>query len=995
MTSLQNFVLRTFLFTMVTGIVLAGAPVSGQYVDLRQVLTNNPGMDQVTAVAVSPDGRHVYAAAIGRDHGSRTIAALANRAEEGKLDLIELYHPGADGWGGMFLVLSLQVSPDGRNLYALDNRSPHPMVLVMERRDDGTLRYLESHEISTRTSDREEGWGLRVSGDGAAVYVVANPGAFDPPRLVAFARGASGSLRPVQDLELGGVGRGLAFSPDDRYVYVAVSGSGGNAGESEIRAYERQNGGARLTLRHTFLSSEEVPELRNPTGLLASHDGHLLYVSFHSGSEIGFIALARDFAGTLHYVTRMAAPASSGLNPFPAHPSAVSPDDRFLYLCDYHPQLFVRNPVTDSFTYAGSYPAAECRSSLAVSPRGNGDFHLLGHTNFEEGVSFLAREPQNGAITEEIRVRQPEGIPMGAERIADFAIPADGRYLYTARVDLGLSIFERIVDDGGALRLLRSMSLEELGIEALEYLQRLALSPDGRHLYGSGNRPGIAVFTRNTETGALSLVELMPTSQPVGSMLFSPNGRFLYTRLRDEGGPGVLRRDPATGRLSWLERPALPRSLSVFDLALSPDSRHLYALTGSSPLAKDSIQVFERSATDGGLSLVSELTENPSCAGTELERAARIAVSPDGLLVFAGSAFSGSKTYHRDPTSGALSAANPLDCRGEALGGPALVGTRDGVLLLTTDADRAGSVHLWRPDSATGRLHLETSFDVSVGLSTLEIAPDNRTLYAGGSGGIAVFPITYLRSEAIPGFLFHAEMSDRNGHRVAVGQSVEPCPAETLCVAGAVPGRSEILLRIVGPKPNGHLWTNFVAFTTSAVDLWVLQTASGTTKTYHLDPPTPTSDRLGGGFDRTAFFPYPAPGSSVVLRAVESPEPGTVPPPPDGVAPFVTSELPGFRFWVRLSTPSGVLPTRMESDCLPETLCVSGSLPGRPEVFTRVVGPKPNGYLWPTIVRFTTSDVEVWVEQEATGERRYYQLDAASPGSDLLDGLFDRLGFLP
>jgi len=995
MKRLQNFVLRTFLLAMATGIVLAGAPVAGQYVEFRQILTNNPGMDQVTAVAVSPDGRHVYAAAIDRDYGTRTIAALANRPEEGKLDLIELYHAGVDGWGGMGLVLSLQVSPDGRNLYALDNRFDRPMVLVMERRNDGTLAYLESHEIGTRTSEREEGWGLRVSGDGSAVYVVANQGFFDPARLVAFTREASGGLRRVQDLELGRVGRGLAFSPDDRYVYVAVSGSGGNAGESEIRAYERQSGGARLTLRQTFLSSAEVPELRNPTGLLASHDGHFLYVSFHSGSEIGFIALGKDFAGTLHYVTRMAAPASSGLNPFSAHPSAVSPDDHFLYLCDYHPQVFVRNPVTDSFDHGGSYPAAECRSSLAVSPRGNGDFHLLGHTNFEEGVSFLARDPGTGAITEELRVRQPEGTPMGAERIADFAIPADGRYLYAARVELGLSTFERTADDGGALRLLRSMSLEELGIEALEYLQRLALSPDGRHLYGSGNRPGIAVFTRNAETGALALVELMATSQPVGSMLFSPDGRFLYAQLRDEGGPGVLRRDPATGRLSWLERPALPRSLRVSDLALSPDARHLYALTGPSLLAKDSIQVFERSATDGGLSLISELTESPNCVGTELGRAARIAVSPDGLLVFAGSGTSGSETYHRDPATGALSVANPLACRGQALGGPALIGTPDGVLLLTSDADGAGSVHLWRPDSATGALHLETSFDVRVGLSTMEVTPDNRTLYAGGPRGIAVLPITYLRSEAIPGFLFHVEMSDRDGHRVAVGQSVAPCPAETLCVAGAVPGRSEILLRIVGPKPNGHLWTNFVAFTTSAVDLWVLQTARGATRTYHLDPPTPTSDRLGGGFDRTAFFPFPAPGSSVVLRAVEAPEPGAAPPPPDGAAPFVTPELPGFRFWVRLSAQSGALPARMESDCLPETLCVSGSLPGRPEVFVRVVGPKPNGYLWPTIVRFTTSDVEVWVEQEATGERRYYQLDAASPGSDLLDGLFDRLGFLP
>ena len=84
-----------------------------------------------------------------------------------------------------------------------------------------------------------------------------------------------------------------------------------------------------------------------------------------------------------------------------------------------------------------------------------------------------------------------------------------------------------------------------------------------------------------------------------------------------------------------------------------------------------------------------------------------------------------------------------------------------------------------------------------------------------------------------------------------------------------------------------------------------------------------------------------------------------------------------------------------EPPCLPETACVSGVVPGRTEVSLRIVGPKPNGYLWPTVVRFTTSTVEVWVEQLATGERRYYRSQGAAPGVDELDGFFDRTGFLP
>lgn len=69
--------------------------------------------------------------------------------------------------------------------------------------------------------------------------------------------------------------------------------------------------------------------------------------------------------------------------------------------------------------------------------------------------------------------------------------------------------------------------------------------------------------------------------------------------------------------------------------------------------------------------------------------------------------------------------------------------------------------------------------------------------------------------------------------------------------------------------------------------------------------------------------------------------------------------------------------------------------PGRAEVFVRVVGPKPNGRLWPTLVKFTTSTVEVWLRQQRTGEVRYYRLEGASPGVDELPGLFDRVGFAP
>ena len=112
---------------------------------------------------------------------------------------------------------------------------------------------------------------------------------------------------------------------------------------------------------------------------------------------------------------------------------------------------------------------------------------------------------------------------------------------------------------------------------------------------------------------------------------------------------------------------------------------------------------------------------------------------------------------------------------------------------------------------------------------------------------------------------------------------------------------------------------------------------------------------------------------------------------------WITSEEapPGFRFQVRITAPGAAgIEGRREADCQPDTVCVSGQLPGRSEVYLRVLGPRPNGYWWPTITRFTPSQVEVWVQRlNVTEELRYYRLETVGPGEEDLPGRQDRTGF--
>jgi hypothetical protein len=108
-----------------------------------------------------------------------------------------------------------------------------------------------------------------------------------------------------------------------------------------------------------------------------------------------------------------------------------------------------------------------------------------------------------------------------------------------------------------------------------------------------------------------------------------------------------------------------------------------------------------------------------------------------------------------------------------------------------------------------------------------------------------------------------------------------------------------------------------------------------------------------------------------------------------------SSQLLGFEVQARITAGATPVQARAEADCIAGTVCLSGNLPGRPELFIKVIGPRPNGYLWVQISRFTPSEVEVWIRQIATGKINYYRLRPLAADDTEVPGLQDRTAFLP
>lgn len=112
--------------------------------------------------------------------------------------------------------------------------------------------------------------------------------------------------------------------------------------------------------------------------------------------------------------------------------------------------------------------------------------------------------------------------------------------------------------------------------------------------------------------------------------------------------------------------------------------------------------------------------------------------------------------------------------------------------------------------------------------------------------------------------------------------------------------------------------------------------------------------------------------------------------------PFLLDpQYPDFAYRAVIQPPTGSDIQASPELCLPDTICLSGAVPGRSELYLRILGPRPNGFLWPTIVRFTPSKVLVEIVQQSTLDVQQYILDAVAPGDEDLSGRQDRAGFQP
>ncbi|HEX8103343.1 MAG TPA: beta-propeller fold lactonase family protein [Solirubrobacteraceae bacterium] len=399
------------------------------------------GLAGAGALAVSPDGRTVYAAAPGSDS-----VAILDRAPDGIL----VQKPGAAGCvanagtdgcadaRGLGTPQMLVLSPDGRNVYVVGRDSES--IAVFDRAADGTLTQkpggagcvAHTGGDGCRTGFALDGlWTVTLSPDGRTLYAAA----YEADAVTAFARAADGTLTQrtgpgacVADTGGGQCGDATAL---DGAISVTVSPDGENAYVAGIESqavavFDRAADGTlkQKTGTDACVSDTGEPPCRDGNGMpvpdvaAVSPDGRSVYV----GGGYGVAVLDRAEDGA---VTQKAGPAGCV-----AGESTDGPQG-----CTRAPGLTAGIFVAVSPAGDHVYTTSSYSSSMVVFDRA--------------GDGTLAQKPGEAGCIAEV----PDSPYFGGRRCADavaienaawIALSPDGQSAYVAgAANDAIAVFDR------------------------------------------------------------------------------------------------------------------------------------------------------------------------------------------------------------------------------------------------------------------------------------------------------------------------------------------------------------------------------------------------------------------------------------------------------------------------------------------------------------------------------------------------------------------------
>ncbi|MDP6215003.1 MAG: beta-propeller fold lactonase family protein, partial [Acidimicrobiales bacterium] len=297
---------------------------------------------------------------------------------------------------------------------------------------------------------------------------------------------------------------------------------------------------------------------------------------------------------------------------------------------------------------------------VIISPDG---LHAYVTGKFDNSVSWYQRNASTGALTYVGVLKDGAGGVDGLWSARGVALSANGAHAYVAAEgEDAISWYQRNASTGELTY--GGVSKDGAGgVANLNYVQMVTISADGSHLYAASQFDNaLNWFSRNAGTGALTYggsltdgVGGVDGLDWVNSVILSPDGAHAYAAAWNDDAVSWFERNATTGALTY--GGMLKDGVGGVDgldyvkaITISPDGKHAY-VTGSDD---DSVSWFERNASTGALTYAG--TFKDGVGGIDgLDGASGVTISPDGWFAYVVSELDDSVSWFtRDPFTGAL-----------------------------------------------------------------------------------------------------------------------------------------------------------------------------------------------------------------------------------------------------------------------------------------------------------------------------------------------------
>jgi cysteine-rich repeat protein len=383
--------------------------------------------------------------------------------------------------------------------------------------------------------------------------------------------------------------------------------------------------------------------------------------------------------------------------------------------------------------------------AVVVSPDAAGA-HVYAAGAVDDEIAIFARDPATGRLTFVARPKDGQDGVEGLDAVRGLAFSPGGAFLYTvASRDDALAVFRRNPVTGALTFVERERDNVD-GVEGIDGAEAVAVSPDGLHVYVVGHdERAVAVFTREAGTGAVTFASVVRDAvdgvnglRGARALAISPDGKHVYVSGNDDDNVVLYNRDPATGALTFVARyedgvGGIDGVAGPAGVVVSSDGTNVY-VGGDDD---DAIAVFTRNPNDGTLTFL-ELQRDGVNGVDGLDGPESVVLSPDGShLYVGGSDEQAVATFRRDPATGALTF---LGLQKNAVGN--VVGL-DGVGALAISPD---GLHLYAGGTDDDAV---TVFDTRCGDGT--VGPHEQCDDGNGNGGDGCSPGCRVECTAAPG----------------------------------------------------------------------------------------------------------------------------------------------------------------------------------------------------------------------------------------------------